>query len=173
MSVRCGRLARMKLSAGNLVVRANYLATAVFGMSLALFVIALTLPDLFDSLARGSMSNALALFVSIFLVVLPGARAIRRLIAIGTVIPPNLVSERPVVAWVVSLAGGAGHFFFVILMSAAIDIALLPEWPDDSGAPFVFVFYLASFSYLIALLCGELALVGDGVSDAARCAARP
>jgi hypothetical protein len=27
-------------------------------------------------------------------------------------------------------------------------------------------------SYLIALLCGELALVGDGVSDAARRATR-
>ena len=88
----CGKLARMRPSPGNLVVRANYLATVVFGLSLALFVIAVTLPD----------------------------------------------------------------------------VALLPAWPDDIGGPVLFVFGLAYFSYLIALLCGELALVGDGVSDAAR-----
>jgi len=163
----------MRPSPGNFVVRANYLAVVVFGLPLALFVIAMTLPDVLNSWARGSMSNAWAVLISLFLIVLPGARAIRRLIAIGTVIPPDLVSERPVVAWVVSLAGGAGHFFFVILMSVVIDVALLPAWPDDIGGPFLFVFGLAYFSYLIALLCGELALVGDGVSDAARRAPTP
>jgi hypothetical protein len=93
-------------------------------------------------------------------------------IANGTVIPPELVHERPVVASLVTLAGGFGHFFFVISMSAAIDIAFLPEWPEDTGGPMAFVVSLALLSYLVALLCGELALVGDGVSDAARASRR-
>ena len=42
----------------------------------------------------------------------------------------------------------------------------------DIGGPFAFVFSLSMLSHLIALLCGELALVGDGVSDAARRAPR-
>ena len=158
----------MRPSPGNLVVRANYLATVVFGLPLALFVIAVTLPDVFSSWARGSMSSAVAVLISLFLVVVPAVRAIRRLISIGTVIPPDLVSGRPALAWVVSLAGGSGHFFFLILMSVAIDVAFLPAWPDDVGGPFLFVFGLAFFSYLIALLCGEVALVGDGISDTAR-----
>jgi hypothetical protein len=88
-------------------------------------------------------------------------RAVWRLFANGTVIPPEHVSERPFVSSVVTLFGGFGHFFFVISMSAAIELALLPEWPDHVGGPLVFFFGLA-------LPCGELALVGDGVSDKAR-----
>jgi hypothetical protein len=160
----------MRPSPGNLIVRANYLATVVFGLALALalFIIAATLADALSTSATGLMANALTLLVTTALFVLPGVRALRRLVISGTVIPPELVNERPVVAWVVSLAGGAGHFFFVILMSVAIDLALMPEWPDDIGGPLAFVSGLALLSYLIALLCAELALVGDGVSDAAR-----
>jgi hypothetical protein len=162
----------MRPSPGNLLVRANYLATVVFGLALALFVVALSLSGAFLTTPKGLMTDVLTLLVTTVLFVLPCVRALRRLIGSGTVIPADLVSERRVVAWVVSLAGAAGHFFFVILMSVAIDLALLPEWPDDIGGPFAFIFSLSMLSYLIALLCGELALIGDGVSDAARRAPR-
>ena len=76
--------------------------------------------------------------------------------------------ERPVVAWVVTLAGGLGHFFFVISMSAVFEIALEPERAEDVGGQIAFAFILTLLFYVIALLCGELALVGDGKSDAAR-----
>lgn len=157
---------------GNLIVRANYLATVVFGSGLALLVAAFMLYGQFWASTTDWALIAKVLLPTLFLFVLPGARALRRVVANGTVIPPELVHERPVVAWVVSLAGAVGHFFFVIVMSVAIDLALLPVWPDDIGGPFVFVFSLALLSYLIALLCGELALVGDGVSDAARASGR-
>jgi hypothetical protein len=156
------------MSPGNLIVRANYLATVVFGSGLALFVAAFMLTNGFGSPTTDWTAIASTLLPTIFLFVLPGARALRRVIVNGTVIPPELVHERPVVAWVVTVAGGLGHFFFVISISVAIDIALLPEWPEDVGGPIVFVNSLALLLYLIALLCGELALVGDGVSDAAR-----
>jgi hypothetical protein len=108
------------------------------------------------------------LLPTIFLFVLPGARAVRRVFANGTVIPPELVHERPVVAKVVTLAGGIGHFFFVISMSAGFDVTLEPARADDVGGQIAFAFMLTLLFYVIALLCGELALVGDGESDAAR-----
>jgi hypothetical protein len=157
----------MSPSPGNLLVRANYLAIAVFAPFLALFVATFPQSGFFDSANQDWPARAPILLIAMFLFVLPGARAIRRAVVSGTVIPPGLVNERPVVAWVVSLAGGAGHFFFVISMSVAIDLGLRTEWPDDIGGPVVFVFGLALFFYLIALLGGELALVGNGRSDAA------
>ena len=66
------------------------------------------------------------------------------------------------------LPAGLGHFFFVISMSAVFDISLEPEGPEDVGGPIAFAFMLTLLLYVIALLCGELALVGDGESDAAR-----
>jgi hypothetical protein len=156
------------ITAGNVLVRAIYLATAVFATSLGLFVFVL-LP--FD-LLRSPIRSIGLLILTAVLFVLPGARALRRLFINGTVIPPALINERPVVAWVVSLAGSSGHIFFVILMSVAFDLALRTEWPDDVGGPFAFVFMLTMLSYLISLLCGELALVGNGQSDAARATSR-
>jgi hypothetical protein len=157
----------MTSSPGNLLVRAIYLATVIFGLTLVLFIAVFSLSDAFAGATRDWLTIISWLLVMTILCVLPCVRALWRVFASGTVIPPELVNERPVVAWVVSLAGSAGHFFFVISMSAAIDLALLPEWPDDIGG-LGFVFGLALLSYLIALLCGELALVGNGVSDEAR-----
>jgi hypothetical protein len=158
----------MRQSAGNIIVRANYLATAIFGPMLALIVAVYLVSAELASQTKDWKSIAWILLPTIFLFVLPGARAVRRVFADGTVIPPELVHERPVVAKVVTLAGGLGHFFFVLVMSFVFDIALGAEWPDDAGGPIVFLFSLSLLPYLISLLCGELALVGDGVSDAAR-----
>jgi hypothetical protein len=142
-------------------VRANYLAVAVFG----------SLPALLSGLSM-LLSHRLVEFGmplgGICLLLIPAVRAIRRRIVSGTVIPAELVRERPVVTQVVTLAGVVGHFFTAIFVSVAVDIALAPEKGEDVGGPMVFVFVLALLSYLIALLCGELALVGDGESDAAR-----
>jgi len=157
----------MRPSPGNLIVRANYLATAVLGPFLALFVASYMLSGAFGNPTKDWVTITATLLATMFLYVLPGVRAIRRVFANGTVISPELVHERPVVAGVVSLVGGLGHFFFVISMSVAIDIAA-SGWPEDAGGPIAFFFCLALLTYLIALLCGELALVGDGVSDRAR-----
>jgi hypothetical protein len=159
----------MSWGPGNLIVRANYLATVVFATCLALIPVASGLWDAFRGLISDWPPIAMILLVTV-LYLLPGVRALRRLFIHGTVIPPELVHERPVVAWVVSLAGGFGHFFFVIVAWAVIDMAARPEWPDGVGGPMAFFFGIAMLSYLISLLCAELALVGDGVSDAARAA---
>lgn len=82
-------------------------------------------------------------------------------------IRPELVSERPVVSFVVALFGGFGHFWFVITMWAAIDIALAPEWPEEAKK-IAGLLMLGLLSYFIALSCGELALAGSGASDKAR-----
>jgi len=156
------------MSPGNLIVRATYLATAVFGPFLALFVAVYLLSHELRSTTIDWNVIVWILLPTLFLFVLPGVRALHRVFASGTVVPPELVHERPVVASVTTLAGALGHVFFVLSMSVAIDLALLPEWPDDSGGPIMFLFSLNLFSYLVALLCGELALVGNGVSDAAR-----
>jgi hypothetical protein len=139
---------------GNIFVRANYLATAVFGSLLALicgtFVFfSMGTSPILDRLVAVAISlGAMSLFL------IPGIRAIRRFAANGTVIPPALVHERPVVAGVVTLAGGFGHCFFVISMAVAIGIALAPEWPEEAGkiaGPIL----AALFLYFIALWGGE------------------
>ena len=159
----------MNWGPGNLIVRANYLATVVFATSLVLYAVATGLWDALRGLTNGWVPIATILFLTV-LYLLPAARALHRLFKQGTVIPPELIRERPVVSWVVTLAGGIGNLLFVLVMCAVIDIAARPEWPDDIGGPMAFFIGLTMLSYLIALLCAELALVGDGVSDAARAA---
>jgi len=153
------------MSPGNLIVRATHLATAVCASVLALPIAASNLSDAFTSPSKGW--DTLGFLFALFFLVLPAARAFRRLFANGTAIPPELVHERPVVAWVVTLAGGFGHFFFVISTSAIFQIVLEPERGEDVGGPVGGAFMLTLLLYVIALICGELALVGDGKSDAA------
>ncbi|HYJ42229.1 MAG TPA: hypothetical protein VEW08_15660 [Steroidobacteraceae bacterium] len=148
-------------------MRATYLATAVCASVLALPFAVSMLAKVLTGSSNG-WNAALSFVLALFLFVLPAARAFRRLFGTGTVIPPELVHERPVVAWVVTLAGGFGHFFFVISVSAAFEIALEPERGEDVGGPLAGAFILTLLLYLIALLCAELALVGDGKSDASR-----
>jgi hypothetical protein len=155
----------MSSSPGNLLVRANYLATVVFATCLAFFGSVAMLLDAFDSPSIDWVAIAKTLIVA-GLFLFPGVRALHRVLEVGTVIPPELVHERPVVAWAVTLAGGVGHFFFVIVMSVVIDLAAGAEFPEDGGGPMAFFIGLTMLPYLIALLCAELALVGDGVSDA-------
>ena len=157
----------MKSSLGNLIVRATYLATAVCASVLALPIAVSALSDLLTGSPNG-WTAILSFLSAVLLFVLPAARAFRRLFANGTVIPPELVHERPVVARVVTLAGGLGHFFFVISTSAIFEIVLEPERGEDVGGPVAGAFMLTLLFYVIALLCGELALVGDGKSDASR-----
>lgn len=132
-------------------VRAVYLVTVITGLLLALFAV-----------YWGAY-----MLVWPCVVFIPAVRAIRRRIVSGTVIPAGFVGERPVVAFIVTLAGVCALFFKVIVMVAAIEIALAPEWPEEAKKIAIFVI-AGMFFDLIALLCGELALVGDGRSDAAR-----
>lgn len=132
-------------------VRAVYLVTVITGLLLALV----------------AMYWGAFVFVWPCIVFIPALRAIWRRIATGTVIPAALVGERPVIAFIVTLAGVIAFFLKALVATAAIDIALAPEWPDEAGK--IATFALAAMIFdLIALLCGELALVGDGRSDAAR-----
>jgi hypothetical protein len=103
------------------------------------------------------------------LLLVPGIRAVRRQIVGGTVIPTGLITERPTVAGLVTLAGGIGHLFLALFVVSAVDLALTPVMPEEGGQIMILVM-VAMFFYLIALLCGELALVGNGESDAARTA---
>lgn len=155
---------------GNLLVRANYLAAAAFGMLLAIVVAAFTMKDAFGRSTWDWRTINLTVLFTLAFYLVPGIRAFLRLSSDGTILPPQLVHERPVVASVVTLAGVIGHFFFVLSMSAAIQIALTEQWPEDAGGPILFFNGLALLSYLIALHCGEWALVGDGISDAERIA---
>jgi len=159
----------MSWGPGNLIVRTNYLATVVFATSLVLLLAATCLWDALGGLTTNWVPIATILLLTV-LYLLPGTRALRRVFNQGTVLPPELINERPVVAWVVTLAGGIGNLLFVLLMWAVIDIAARPALPDDIGGPMAFLTGLIMISYLIALLCAELALVGDGISDAKRAA---
>lgn len=157
----------MMSSPGNLYVRASYLGVAICGPIIAAVPAALEVVATFA--LRGKQWPAISVtYVLLFcLFLIPGFRAIRRFFRDGTVIRPELVSERPVVSFVVTLFGGFGHFWFVITMSAAIGIALAPEWPEEAkkiAGPLM----LGFLCYFVALSCGELALVGNGVSDKAR-----
>jgi hypothetical protein len=96
------------MSPGNLIVRANYLAVVVCALFLALFVAVYLLSGEPGTPTKDWTVIAWILLPTIFLFVLPGARAVRRVFSNGTVVPPELVHERPVVAWVVTLAGGLG-----------------------------------------------------------------
>jgi hypothetical protein len=155
---------------GNTIVRAIYLATVVCATLLALAIAAGLLYSILGaerpaiSLLKDLASSAAMLALYVY----PGIRALRRRRAIGAVIAAELVRERPIVAGIVTLAGGFGHLCFAILLTATIDIALAPQWPDDVGGPFALFFFSTLASYLIALLCGEFVLVGSGESDAAR-----
>jgi hypothetical protein len=155
------------MSPGNLFVRANYLATAAFGALLALICGTFEFFNMGSSRILDRLIDIATNLGAMSLFLIPGIRAICRCIANGTVIPPALVHERPVVAGVVTLAGGIGHFFFVISMAAAIGIALALEWPEEAGkilGPILAAF----FFYFIALCCGELALVGNAEPDPPR-----
>jgi hypothetical protein len=132
-------------------VRAVYLVTVITALLLAL----------------AAMYWGAFVLVWPCVVFIPALRAISRRIATGTVIPAGLVGERPVVAFVVTLAGVIAFFLKAIVATAALEIALAPEWPDEAGKIATFVLAAIIFD-LIALLCGELALVGDGRSDSAR-----
>jgi hypothetical protein len=151
------------------IIRANYLATVIFASVLVLLVGGWALRSAFYAPLESQVDNVawILAFMSLYLV--PSGRALRRLFVTGTLIRSELLDERPIVTGVVMFASFLGHFFFTITMAAAIDIALAPEWPDEAGKIAIFVVG-ALFWYVIALLCGELALVGKGESDAARAA---
>jgi hypothetical protein len=153
-------------SLANSLVRSNYLAVAICAPLLAALPAAFSLSALFEPSSNWSTIFMVALLAG-GLYVLPGIRAIRRVFRNGTVIPPRLVGERPVVTFVVTVFGVIGHLFFVITTSAAIAIALAPEWPEEAKKIVGFL-AVGLMAYLIALACGELALVGDGESDQPR-----
>ena len=161
----------------NRFVRGVYLVTAIVASLIALLYGAPLLVSLFRrslsfprlGLPLEDLAVALGA-MSLFLV--PGIRAIRRRIVGGAVIPIELVTERPTVSGLVTLAGGIGHLFLALFLASAIDLALAPVMPEESGKIMILVM-VAMFFYLIALLCGELALVGNGESDTARDQVRP
>jgi len=162
----------MSWGPGNLIVRANYLAAVVFAMSLASFAAAIALGEALGG-ATSSWASIPTILLLTVLYVLPGARALRRVFDQGTVIPPALVHERPVVAWVVTLAGGVGHVFFIVVMSVVIELVAGAEFPDDGGGPMTFFIGLTMLPYLISLFCAEFVLVGDGISDAKKMGSDP
>jgi hypothetical protein len=159
----------MMSSPGNLFVRANYLAVAICGALLAALPVGFLLSVTSGESTKDWLRALAFTLVAFCLFGLPAARAIRRLIANGTVIPPELVSERPVVSFVVCLFGGFAHLFFILTMAMAIGIALAPEWPEE-GKKILGPLMVGLASYFIALWCCEIALVGNGESDKARAA---
>jgi hypothetical protein len=156
------------------LVRAVYLATAIVAPLIALLGGAPFVVSVFRRIQLAPQVGLPLADIAVVLggmcsLLIPGFRALRRRIVSGTVIPTELISERPTVAGLVTLAGGIGHFFSALFVMSAIDIALAPEWPDEAGKIIVLAI-VAMFFYLIALLCGEAALVGNGESDTARAA---
>ena len=157
----------MMSSPGNAFVRANYLAVAVYAPLLAALPVGFLLSSISLRHSNDWLTIGTTIAVALALFVLPGVRAVRRLVANGHVIPPELVSERRVVSFVVTLFGGFGHFFFLITMSGALGIALAPEWPEE-GKKIVGPLLAGLAAYFIALWCAEGALVGNGESDRTR-----
>lgn len=151
------------------IIRANYLATVVFASLLALLVGGWAVWSSSYAPLASQISNAMWILAFMSLFLIPSGRALRRLRITGTLIRSELLNERQIITGVVMFASFLGHFFFTITMAAVIDIALAPEWPDEAGKIAIFVVG-AFFWYVIALLCGELALVGNGESDATRAA---
>ena len=156
-----------RMDFGNIFVRANYLATVVFGSLLALLYGTWMLYSIAWSLTISRLVDVAFTLGWMSLFLIPGTRALWRLVRNGTVIPPVLVHERHVVAGVVTFTGALGHFFFLISMAGAIDLALVPVWPDEAGKIFIAAIVALLF-YVVALLSGELALVGSGEPDPPR-----
>ena len=156
-------------SPGNAFVRANYLACVIFAQLLVALPLGFVLSAIFDRQATDWGSAATTILFSVCFFVLPGIRALRRVFVNGTVISRELVSERPVVSFVVTLFGGFGHLLFLFTMAGAIGIALAPEWPEE-GKKILGPLMVGLAFYFIARWCGELALVGNGESDTARAA---
>jgi len=157
----------MMSSPGNHLVRASYLALALCGPLLAALPTVFVLSSILSQPVKNWLGMLMMPLFIFGLLGYPGLRAIRRLIVNGTVIPRELVSERRVVSFVVTLFGGFGHLFFVLTMSMAIGIALAPEWPEEAKK-ILGPWFMAMACYFIALWCGEIALVGNGISDKAR-----
>ena len=130
-----------------ILVRTTYLLTA-------LVVLACTAP-LLVSFLPWRPGNTFMTLVLLVMCLLP-LRALVRLVSRSELIPASHIRERPVVASVVVIACLLGGALF--LLAGWVGLTSLPE--DDIGGPLGGAIMLAAMLFAVALLTGELVLVG-------------
>jgi hypothetical protein len=101
----------------------------------------------------------LVMIVLLLACVLPAARALVRLVTRRELLPDAHLRERPVVALVVALSAALALFLVCFLLRVWLDI--LP-WGTDAGGPIAGAAGLALMLMAIAMLTGEMVLVGRG-----------
>ncbi len=115
-------------SPGNLFVRANYLVIGIFAPMIAAGRCVLIVPML---VRREGWPAIAHLCLPAMSCSYSPACARSGAVLNGSVIPPELVSERPIVSFVVTLFGGFA-ISFRNHDGHAIGIALAPEWPEEA-----------------------------------------
>jgi hypothetical protein len=104
-------------------------------------------------------ANVVDLAITILLLacVLPAARALVRLVLRRELVPDAHLRDRPVIAMLVALSAALGLLLVYLLLRVWIDV--LP-WGTDAGGPIAGAAMLAATLLAIAMLTGEIVLVG-------------
>ena len=142
-----------------IVARTSYLLTALVVLACAALWLAETLQSLGRQVSiRPDIRDLYAAAIFVVMCALP-SRALARLFRRAELIPDSHLRERPVVAALVTIASILGILLF--LLAGSVWLAVLRGADgDDIGGPLAFVLMLALMSFAIALLTGELVLVG-------------
>jgi hypothetical protein len=143
--------------------RAVYAFVVLFAPALAMYLLVTAWQGYFMALAnplpwfdRAPPYYTTAVALAGFL--LPGFRAWARVLRGGDLIPAVRLRERPIEAAMVALACVFAIGFAVLVSSVLVDV--WAKGGDDVGGPIVFFTALAAMAAAIALLIGELVLVG-------------
>jgi hypothetical protein len=137
-----------------MVVRTTYLLTALLVLAwaapaLVAFAQSLFHPERFDAWdLYGAVIFGLLCFLPL--------RALERLLHRSTLVPDSRIRERPVVASLVVVTSMLG--WTLALLAGWVGITSLPR--DDIGGPLGGALMLALMLFAIALLVGEIVLVG-------------
>jgi hypothetical protein len=141
------------------LVRTSYLLTALLVLAGA----ALWLRSLLQSLTRQlsihvDIWDLYAAVIFVVMCALP-LRALTRLILRAELIPDSHLRERPLVAALVTIASVFG--LLLSLLAGSVWLAVMRGADgSDVGGPLALALMLALMSFAIALLTGELVLVG-------------
>jgi len=140
-------------------VRSTYLLAATSAIALGGWLLLQYLAGLLraDGLGR-SYAQDLVIVTFILACVLPAIRALVRLLRHRDLIPNAHLRERPVVASLVAMTSALAIFLIYVVIRVFLDI--LPWGDHDVGGPVAGASMLATLLLVLALLIGEIVLVG-------------
>jgi len=141
------------------LIRTSYLLTALLVLAGAVLWLAEMLQSLVRQISiRLDIWDLYAVAIVAVMCALP-LRAITRLLRRAELIPDSHLRERPVVATFVAVTCIFGLLLCLLAASVWLDVMRGAD-SDDIGGPLGLALMLALMSFAIALLTGELVLVG-------------